>query len=170
MRVYHPATLITGHDSRGNEYAYWKSSENNDPEVPSMGKWDEWFDGYNEVFTSRRCVEQLIMPIVTTVRFGELEMSRSEWEAVGCPFGLTRDEIEQYRILANITPQAQSDTEVAPWDEIPDIIANAVLRDLAEKRMSVIPPAEWCAEKENEHADWKDYRDTIESVRGGVQR
>src|SRR3990167_4787895 len=97
MTIYHiNASLITGQDAHGNEYAYWKSSENNEPEQISMGKGDEWFDVYEERFVSARHVENYVYPNIVKVRFGELELNRYEWTNAGCPLKLSSIEISAW--------------------------------------------------------------------------
>ena len=120
MTTYTPVILITGCDAQGNEYIYWKSSENNIPEIPNMGKWDEWFEGYEEHFVSARFVANIIMSYVIKVRFGNEEMSRSDWQLCGCPFELSGEEMTALHKMnqSMLGPQEPPEFGSREWFEI----------------------------------------------------
>lgn len=115
--TYTRAVLITGNDSNGNEYAYWRSSDSNTPEIPSMGKWDEWFDGYGEHYISARYVANYVYPNVVKVRFGQLELTRWEWINAASPVELSSIEIAAWGELkaAQRQPQIVNGVSSLEW-------------------------------------------------------
>jgi hypothetical protein len=83
-----PVTLVTGKDELGNEYAYAKSSF-----VPTG-----WIDLARECPVGKTYIANFVMPNITKVRFGNLEMSLLEWQASGCPLELSREQITAFEV------------------------------------------------------------------------
>jgi hypothetical protein len=88
--------MITGVNEKGNEYTYWKATE-----PTEKGK--EYFDGFNEQYTSLRCFQNLIVPIVQYVRFGEYEITGDVWRFIGSPVQLTAQQIIDLQTIENLT-------------------------------------------------------------------
>lgn len=123
------ATLITGHDSRGNEFFYFRSVAG-------------WHDGYNERPADPDYIRRHVYPNVTQVRFplsGGLShtMSRNEWIEAGCPLDLTREQVEML-----------IDTAPHPVDE-----AQRIEREIDS---AVSAESDWKAQAEAKHADCLD--------------
>jgi len=76
-----PAVLVTGADSRGNEFCFWKMYDG------------QWVDGYNEGIASLKFVELQVIPNVKKVYFAHIVMTGDEWRANGSPLSLTRAEM-----------------------------------------------------------------------------
>lgn len=89
--------LVAGRDGRGNEITYWQSPENNDHPVASMGPWQEWFCGWSEKYVSAEYVNESVFPNVTLARFGDVELTREQWEAMKRPLFLNRKQLEEIR-------------------------------------------------------------------------
>jgi hypothetical protein len=75
------AVLVTGSDSRGNEFSYVKSS-------------DFWIDLYNEVERTPKYIQNTVFPNVVYVRYGEYKMGRAEWVGMGCPIDLSCEHVD----------------------------------------------------------------------------
>lgn len=80
-----PAVLVTGADSRGNEFSYWKMYDG------------VWVDGYNEAQRTPEFIRAHVFPNVTKVYFGDFVMSGREWLHGGCPMDATKEQIEAWK-------------------------------------------------------------------------
>ena len=129
-----PVTLITGSDAKGNEFAYAKSSF-----VP-----DGWIDLYNACNTTKRYIANYIIPSVVKVRFGNVEMTRQEWESNGCPFELSREQMQA----------AELETERRK--------ALQIVLDVAST-----PKPHWMIEAIALERDAQDWQDQISELRNG---
>lgn len=77
---YTPAVLVTGKDEKGNEFSYTRIN-------------GVWVDLYRECPVGNSFIATFILPNVVRVKFGRESMDRAEWEASGCPFSLSDEEI-----------------------------------------------------------------------------
>ena len=92
IETYTRAILITGKDVRGNEYSYSFIRDS---------KWinhKNWFSFYSECELSDIYIKDEILPKVVKVRFGNIELTRMQWIAMGCPFELSSIEIERIKL------------------------------------------------------------------------
>lgn len=78
-----PAVLVTGADSKGNEYCHQFAH-------------GEYMDLYNEVYITPERFRALY-PIVQKVYFGETEMTGDQWRDIQCPLSMTIEQIECWR-------------------------------------------------------------------------
>ncbi len=78
------AVLITGEDTKGNEYSHARFHDGT------------YVDLYNEVKISEKWF-RFLYPLVTKVYFSEVTMTGDQWRDIQCPLSMTREQLEQWR-------------------------------------------------------------------------
>lgn len=89
--TYYSAKYITGTDEQDNEFIYYRSHDC----LKSEAGWEEYTDSKNEQYISEYYFNRWYLPNVTLVRFGELTLTRYQWEKIGKPERLSADELRE---------------------------------------------------------------------------
>lgn len=85
IETFTRAVLITGKDSQGNEITYSKVD-------------GEWYCLYYEMPSTYELIQKYVIPLVCSIRFGNIALTRLQWIALGCPFEMSNTELERIRL------------------------------------------------------------------------